>query len=414
MKEHSLRNKIYNGLLDLFYIWKRELIAIAKDRVVLTFFVALPLFYPLIYSYIYTNEVIRDIPVVVIDNSKTKLSREFIRKVDATPDVKIIAHCGDLKEAQDYIKKQKAYGIVIIPSDFSKELHSNRSTEVTVLCDMSGILYYKGIVMSVTNVSLDMNEKIKILSSHNTTLREDEIAAYPIKYEEVSLYNPANGMASYLIPAVLILIIQQAIILGMGVISGNNREENRYHNLLPYNKHYFGTLRVVLGKGLSYYMVCILLALYVVCVVPWIFNLPNIGYASNIIMFILPYLAACIFFSMTITSIVRDRESGLVIFVFTSIILLFASGISWPMSNIPTFWRYFFSFFPSTFGIKGYVALNSMGASINEVSKEITALWIQTAVYFISTCLIYRHQIISYRRNIIRSYQKMNTKQTDN
>lgn len=413
MKDDSLRNKIYNGLLDLFYVWKRELIAISKDQVVLTFFVVLPLLYPLVYSYIYTNEVIRNIPTVVVDNSKTKLSREFIRKIDATPDVEFIAHCNDLKEAQDYIKKRKAYGIVVIPSDFSKELHSNRSSEVTVLCDMSGILYYKGIVTSVTNVSLEMNEKIKILSSHNTTLREDEISAYPIKYEEISLYNPANGMASYLIPAVLILIIQQAILLGMGVISGNNREENRYHNLLPYNKHYFGTFRVVLGKGLCYYMVCILLTLYVVCVVPWIFNLPNIGYASNIIMFIMPYLAACIFFSMTLSCIVRDRESGLVIFVFSSIILLFGSGISWPMSNIPTFWKYFFSLFPSTFGIKGYVALNSMGASINEVSREITALWIQTAVYFITTCLIYRYQIISYRRNIIKSYQKMKVKRAE-
>lgn len=405
MKDDSLFKTIKNGVFDIFYIWRNELKTIFKDQTVITFFIVLPLFYPLVYAYIYTNEVIRDIPTVVVDQSNTKLSREFIRKVNATPDVQFIAHCTDMKEAQEYIKQQKAYGIVVIPSDFSTKLNTNQSTEIKVLCDMSGILYYKGIVMATTKVSLDMNEQIKINHTNNKTYREEKISAYPITYEDVSFYNPANGMASYLIPGVLVLIIQQAILLGICVLSGTNREYNRFHVLIPNNKHYSGTLRIVFGKGMSYYMVCILLALYVVCIVPWMFSLPNIGDTSSITLLIIPYLSACIFFCMTVASFVRDRESGLVMFVFTSIILLFGSGISWPLSNIPDFWRYFFHLFPSTFGIKGYIALNSMGASINDISYEYKGLWIQTGVYFLVTCFIYRNQIISFRRRLIREHK---------
>ena len=157
-------------------------------------------------------------------------------------------------------------------------------------------------------------------------------------------------------------------------------------------------------------MVCIILALYVVCIVPWIFSLPYIGNPINIVLFIIPYLAACIFFTMTFASFIRDRESGLVVFVFTSIIFLFGSGISWPLSNIPDFWKYIFCLVPSTFGIKGYVSINSMGASMNEVSTEFMALWIQTGFYFITTCLIYRYQIISFRRKLIRDHKAMKEK----
>ncbi len=410
MKDDSLLKKMQSGFNDIFYIWKQEIQAIFRDKTVITFFIILPLFYPLVYAYIYTNEVIRDIPAVVVDQSKTKLSREFIRKVNSTPDVDFVAHCADMAEAKEFLKQQKAYGILYIPSDFSKKLNLNQSTEVTMFCDMSGILYYKGLVMATTKVSLSMNERIKVSHSNNTTAREDEISGYPIKYEEVSFYNPANGMASYLIPGVLILIIQQAIFLGMSVIAGTNREENKYHRLIPNNKHYSGTLRIVFGKGICYYMVCIILALYVVCIVPWIFSLPYIGNPINIVLFIIPYLAACIFFTMTFASFIRDRESGLVVFVFTSIIFLFGSGISWPLSNIPDFWKYIFCLVPSTFGIKGYVSINSMGASMNEVSTEFMALWIQTGFYFITTCLIYRYQIISFRRKLIRDHKAMKEK----
>ncbi len=410
MKNESLKNRIKRGTYDLFYIWKKEIRSIFRNQAVLTFFIMLPLFYPITYAYIYTNEVIRHIPAVVIDKSNSKLSREFIRKVNSTPDVKIVAHCTDIEEAKELVRLQEAYGIIVIPSDFSKQLNQGKTTQISVLCDMSGILYYKGLVSSTTAVSLDMNKDIKIALSGNTTKREDELSAYPIQYEEVALYNPANGMASYLIPAVLILIIQQSILLGMSVISGSNREENRFHSLIPTNKHYMGTLRIVLGKGLSYYMICIMLAFYVVIIVPWLFSLPHIGNPGNVILFIIPYLAACTFFSMTVSAIVKDKESGLLIFVFTSIVLLFGSGISWPLSNVPTFWKYFFHLFPSTFGIKGYVALNSMGADLYEVSYEYKALWIQTGVYFIFTFFIYRYQIIAYRKRVIKKYKEMKAK----
>lgn len=44
-----------------------------------------PVVYPLIYGFIYTNEVVREVPAVVVDASRSSLSREYLRKVDATP-----------------------------------------------------------------------------------------------------------------------------------------------------------------------------------------------------------------------------------------------------------------------------------------------------------------------------------------
>ena len=402
MKQMTFKQKVVQGIHDLFYIWKQEFRTTFRDQGVLIFFVLVPLVYPLIYSFIYTNETIREVPTVVVDNSRSSLSREYLRKVDASPETSIVAHCADMEEAKLMLKDRKAYGIIYIPAHFSDDIAQGKQTQVSIFCDMSGLLYYKALLTANTNVSLAMNADIKMKRAGNTTARQDEITAYPIEYEDVAIFNPTNGFAAFLIPAVLILIIQQTLLLGIGLSAGTAREQNRFKDLVPINRHYNGTLRIVMGKGLSYFMVYSLVAVYILCVVPRLFSLNQIAIPGVLTLFALPYLAACIFFAMTASIAIRNRETCMLLFVFTSVPLLFLSGISWPGAAMPEFWRYFSYIFPSTFGINGYVRINSMGATLNEVSFEYQALWIQTGIYFLTTCLVYRWQIIQSRKKEVR------------
>lgn len=409
MKEHHFKNTVRQGIHDLFYIWKWETKQVFKDQGVLIFFILVPLVYPLLYAFIYTNEVVRDVPVAAVNHSHSSLSREYLRKIDATPDVKIVSYNNDLKEAQELMKKGVVYGIIYIPETFSSDIVRGIQTHINIYCDMSGLLYYKSVLLANTAVSLDMNKDIKISRAGNSTARQDEITAYPIEYEDIAIFNSQTGFASFLIPAVLILIIQQTLLLGIGLSVGTARENNRFKDLVPINRHYNGTLRIVLGKGLSYFMIYILVSFYILCVVPRIFSLIQIGQATDLMLFILPYLTACIFFAMTASIAIRNRETCMLVFVFTSVPLLFISGISWPGASIPAFWKYFSYLFPSTFGINGFVRINSMGATLNEVRGEYQALWLQTAIYFFTTCWVYRWQIIQSRKHAIQAYKKQKT-----
>lgn len=411
MKEQSFKEKAVQGIYDLFYIWKQEFRNTFRDQGVLIFFVLVPLVYPLLYAFIYTDEVVREVPAVAVDNSRSSLSREYLRKVDATPDVKIVAYCSDLEEAKEMMKKGLAYGTIYIPKNFSNDIMKGVQTHVNIYCDMSGLLYYKSLLSANTFVSLDMNKDIKIMRAGNTTDRQDEITSQPIEYEDIALFNPQNGFASFLIPAVLILIIQQTLLLGIGLSVGTARENNRFRDLVPINRHYNGTLRIVFGKGLSYFMIYALVSVYVLCVVPRIFSLVQIANPMTLLLFTLPYLAACIFFAMTASIAIRNRETCMLIFVFTSVPLLFISGISWPGSAIPDFWRYVSYLFPSTFGINGFVRINSMGATLSEIKTEYQALWLQAGIYFVTTCLVYRWQILKSRKHVFERYKEIKAKQ---
>ena len=409
-KETSLRNIILQGMNSVFYICQKELKAVFKDQGVLIFFLLVPLAYPLLYAFIYTGEVVREVPAAVVDMNKSTLSREFIRKVDATPDVKIQSHCADMEEAKLLLKESKVYDVIYIPESFSSDINKGIQTQVTLYCDMSGMLYYKAILTASTEVSLKMNKAIKVKRAGNTTNRQDEISATPITYEAVNLFNPQAGYASFLLPAVLILIIQQTLLLGVGLSAGTARENNRFRDLVPLSRQYQGTLRIVLGKSSAYFIIYAIVSAYILCVVPKIFSLVQIAQAGTLAAFILPYVLSCIFFAMTCSIFIHHREACMMIYVFTSVPLLFISGVSWPGSAIPEFWRVISWLFPSTFGINGYIAINSMGATLDQVLPEFRALWIQTGVYFLTTCIVYRRQIMLSRSHAMERLKEFRRK----
>lgn len=401
MKNKNFGTIIKEGFLDIFYVWGQEFRSVLKDGGVVIFFILVPLAYPLLYSFIYTNETVREVPVVAVDASHTSRSREFLRKVDATSEVRIVAYAANLEEAKSIMRQKGAYGSIYIPNEFNDNLMQGEQSYVSIFCDMSGLLYYKAILSSCTEVSLDMNRDIKITRLGNTTERQDEVSTRPIEYTYVTLFNPQNGFASFLIPAVLMLIIQQTLLLGVGLSVGTQREHNRFRELVPINRHYHGTLRIVLGKAFVYLIIYALVGTYITCIVPKLFSLVQISDAATLAAFMLPYILACIFFAMTASILIRNRETCMLIYVFTSVPLLFISGISWPGASIPAFWKVLSCIFPSTFGINGFVRINSMGATLNEIVSEYRALWIQTGIYFLTTCLVYRYHIIRSRKKIL-------------
>ena len=369
-REHRLRYIIKEGLLDTFYIWKDELRNVFKDAGVMIFFFLVPFVYPLLYSFIYNNEVVHEAKMVVVDQSDSYLSREFTRRVNATPDVEVVGVCPDMAEAKKMLDEKKAYGILLFPPDYSKDLHEGRQTTVSLYCDMSALLFYKAFLLATTEVSLDMGKELRMHNNPSSTDKMDQITVDPIPYESVALFNSQNGFASFLVPAILILVLQQTLILGIGMLGGTAREKNRFHSLVPICRHFNGTLRIVFGKSLTYLLLYVVVCIWVLAIVPKLFSLPQVGEPLTILLFLLPYLFACIFMSMTLSGFMTSRESPMLVFVFTSVILLFISGVSWPEAAIPPFWKVVGYLFPSTPGIQGFIRINTAGASLHEVAHE--------------------------------------------
>lgn len=227
---------------------------------------------------------------------------------------------------------------------------------------------------------------------------------------EEPIFNTTGGYGNSILPGVLILILQQTLLLGIGLSAGTARENNRYQDLVPISKHHNGILKIVLGKSLCYLMIYSVMAAYVLLAVPRFFNFTMLAQPLDLFKLLLPYLLAVIFFGMTLSCLVRYRENVLLLIVFTSVPFLFLSGISWPQSNIPSEWESVSWLIPSTFGIRGFSRMASMGANIADVKTEVLGLWIQATLYFGVTCIVYRSQIIRARKHAVAQLMGMKEK----
>ena len=407
-KRHNDENS--NLIVSICYIWWVEMKNTIKDEGVLIFFIIVPLLYPLLYSWIYNNEVVRDVPVVVVDQSHTATSREFIRMLDASPDVKVAYYCNSIPEAESVVGHQKANGILYFPEDFERTINRGEQAHVSIYCDMSLMLAYKAIYQTSLYVSLNIGKERQKEMIGTVTVRDEELRTQPLEVAEEPIFNVTGGYGNAVLPGVLILILQQTLLLGIGLAAGTARENNRYQDLVPISKHHNGILKIVLGKSFCYFMIYCVISAYITLAVPYIFNFTMLAAPADLIRLLLPYLLSVIFFGMTVSCLVRHRENVMLLVVFTSVPFLFLTGVSWPQSSIPGVWEGIAWLIPSTFGVRGFLRLSSMGGTFADIRTEVLALWLQAIVYFSITCLVYRYQIISARKHAIAHIKSIKDK----
>ena len=394
-------NKKFRHFRNVLSVLIEEYKRLFKDSGVMLIFLGAAFLYPLLYGAIYMNETIHDMPIAVVDQSNSSHSRKLIRSIDATPDLKVTHTFSNLEEVKDSFYKGDIHGVVYIPEDFSSKINRKEQATVSTYSDMSSFLYYRTMALGTNFAILEHGNEVKLerLNDLGIVGREAEVMANPFTYEDVILYNEPMGYASFLLPALLILIIHQTLLFGISMSAGTAREENTFHHLIPHNSDR-SIFHVVTGKALCYFSWYLVVAVYVLGFIPKLFNLPHIGNPMDIAILIVPFLLAAIFFAMTLSVFIHYRETGFVVFLFTSLIFLFLSGTTWPRSSMGGFWTTFSYLLPSTFGINGYVKINTMGANISQINMEYIGLWIQAGFYFITTLVVHRWQIIGSRKRV--------------
>ena len=245
---NKLSSIIYSRIIDISKVCLHEFRMIFKDEGVLIFVVLVPLLYPLLYSWIYNNEVVHEVPVAVVDNSHSAMSRKFTRAYDATPDVKVAYHCNSIEEAKRLVGRQEVYGILYFPTDFNTKLNRMQQSHISLYCNMGIMLTYKALYQSAMAVASDLNAQIQVSVSQNYTSREDEISTRPLDFDEVPIFNNTGGYGNFILPGVLVLILQQVLLLGIGMSMGTSMEEKRLQRISGMLAKPFGLGRIMIGR----------------------------------------------------------------------------------------------------------------------------------------------------------------------
>ncbi|MEG0807560.1 MAG: ABC transporter permease [Alistipes sp.] len=374
---------------QLLSVMRNEFHTIFTDGGVMLILIFALFIYATAYSLAYGSQVLRDVPIGVIDQCRTPTSRSLIETFNAGPNTYVAYNPTDMEAAKQLFFDRKIYGVVYIPSDYEEKLLSGSQATVPIYVDASYFLMYRQIFQEVVTSIGNTGAMVEFqrLVAKGANIPQATATTQPVIYQSHNLFNPYLGYGSFVMPAIIIVIIQQTMLIGIGMVGGTWREFKLYHKLCPPNRRRMSTLPIVLGRALVYGLIYAVTTFYIFGLHYRLFHYPMNGATSTIVLFMAVYLAACIALSIAVSTLFRHREHSLLLLLWTSIPILMLSGVSFPREAIPDWLFTFGQLFPSSHGVDAFIRIQSMGASIDEVLPAIRMLCIQTVVYGGLACI---------------------------
>lgn len=370
--------------------YQEEMKAIRKDQGALLILLGAIIIYSLIYAYAYKMEVVREIDTVVVDMDRSSSSRLLVRMIDGTEEVRINRSATSMKEAQKiFAEGDHVGGIIMIPANFEKNLFEGVQADVAVYADGSYFLIYRQLIgAAVKSVgTFSAGVEIKRLMAQGKTYEQAMTARDPLSADLHFWFNPSSGYGSFVMPGLILVILQQTLLIGIGMIGGTSKEKNRHSFQVPVSLKRGGIFPLLLGKSLSYLTIYSINSVFVMVLLHHWFDYPNRGSYLDVMALTLLFLLSVIFMGITFSVLFRKRESSILLMVFLSPIVLFLSGISWPAESIPPLLYKLAHVFPSTIMVPAYLRIRNLGVDLVHVRHEYLLLLGQAGFYFITASL---------------------------
>ena len=189
------------------------------------------------------------------------------------------------------------------------------------------------------------------------------------------------------------------MVLGVSTLGGTSRERRRRNGGIdPLEPQGVPVSAQIWGKALAVTVFYIPFTIYVLRFIPEMFNLPHYGSALDYLPFVFPLLLGSAFMGQASVILMKERESPFIFIVFTSVFFLFLSGLTWPRYAMSGLWTWVGNCVPATWGVEGFIRINSNAASLADVSREYTALWVLAAAYMVLAYAVTRYIETSARR----------------
>lgn len=384
---------IKQWFLETAMVVRRETARALSDVGVLIFFFLLPFAYPLVYSAIYNPEVTRDMPVAVVDECRTAESRLFAREADATQAAKVCGYASDMGEARRWMADHRCYAIIHIPSDYSERLGRGEQGVISIYYDLGLLLRYRTFLSSFTELQMATDTRLRTELLNTVGFVSD--APSNVQTEAYFLGDPQQGFASFILIGIVVLILQQSMLLGIVLLDGTERERR-----LGFDSYGLAELRgvspsaLITGRTLSYTFLYLPATVYILHYIPEFFNFPHLGNMFEGCLLMIPMLLATAMLGQAVRFMTSERESAFIIVVFTSVIFLFLSGLTWPRFAMSPLWYGLGSLVPATWGVEGFLRINNNGANMEQQTIPYLALWGLFVLYSILAYISARH----YRR----------------
>ena len=378
---------------DFLKLLRIEFKRIFSNNVLLAIFIGAPIFYGVLFGYVYKQAKVIDLPIVIIDQDHSPTSDKII---DAFIDNEALL-VSDIRYTPGTIMEEmpaKQYDAVItLPVNFEADILQKRHPEIRVDLNMANILNANTASKNIQSVLMSLNAGIEIEGLKKKGLHASEaLAAYEsFKINFNKLYNATGNYATFMLPGLLAAIMQQIIFLAMALVFARDFEDGHFDLLIKQSS--FSLYHIAL-KSIPFLLMIPVIWMIISFLIPYfkididIFNLPMLVLAT-----LLTLASMCIgmLFSIAIPSQLKATE--LLMVISTPAFIL--SGFTWPTLAFPNAIANIAQFIPSTQFLNGFRKIAFYGGDLASIKSEINTLLLIIVVTFISMLVLLQFKIFS-------------------
>ncbi len=363
--------------MNIFRTFWVELSWLVRHKGALMILIGAPLIYSVFYPLPYQLAIVEDVPVVIWDADNSAESRDWAMQLDATPQLKVIARLPGEPNEADWQQYSQAQAFVAFPEGAKEQLSHQQQVTVAYGGKADNFLVYSTASKAIALVLADINAQWSLqylyLSDANAVTAEQ--TANIISSDVIPIFNDNSSYMQYLVPTVFILIVQQVVMISVGMHWAYRFELNRPIGgaFAVWNAH----LWIYTIQGLA------LVLFFFRWALPWQSVEIPIDNAT-LIQTALPFVMGSVGMGMVITYAMREQETAIVWLLPLSVPLLLLTGMSWPQFAMNEWLQVASYWLPSNWGVNALI-----DAAFLQQAADIAAGW-KVALFWLSFSLLLR------------------------
>lgn len=362
-------------------MFRKEFIQMRRDRLTLGIMTGIPVLQLLLFGFAIQTDV-RNIPTVVLDESRTPASRDLIAAFANTGNFRVTAYVDGRPALDRAIEVGKARAGIVVPQDYPRDLARGVTATVQVIVDASDPLQSQSALAAAAGVAQQRSLQILSAAARRSTL--------PLEVRVRPRYNPGLRSPVYIVPGLVGVILTITLILVTAMAIVRERERGTLEQLIvtPINK-----TELMLGKIAPYVGVGLVQMTLVLVVGRFVFDVPLTGNVLLLYALSLIFIVASLAFGLFVSTLVKTQQQAMQLSFFFVLPNILLSGFMFPRPAMPVIFQWLGAALPLTHFLKILRSILLRGVGIAGVWRE-TLILVAFAVGLISLAVRRFHKTL--------------------
>jgi ABC-2 type transport system permease protein len=347
---------------------RKEFVQMTRDVRALLGGLFIPLLMIFMYGYALSLDVDR-IPTLILDESKTPVSREFISRIGDSRYFSIVRYVDRQTEIDRVLAKGEALLAIVIPVDFAPRVKQGMKVEIQAILDGS----------DSNTATIAMGYLKAVAAGFDLGIQEARIRRAGLRMVDMPLearirvwFNPELKSRNFIIPG-LTAVIMMSITCMMTALSVSREKETGTLEQIFSTPITSGEL--LIGKLLPYLALGLVDMALVVGAGVLIFGVPFRGNYLTLLLTALFFLTGTLSWGLFISVASRNQLQASQIAMVTAMLPSFLlSGFIYPIENMPVVLQAITVIVPARYFVEILKGLFLQGVGLTVLWPQLLAL----------------------------------------